>query len=140
MRLLPLLMLLCCAASARAELPSFEAFFKGVSECGLDLGHGAAREVLGARAPVMLSLPNVGTLRGLLVTAFYFEPGDGGQGDDYGLLFVAPVDVVAHTFPELAARGNVNGYLRQLRRLSEKSADPRSRAKTLLLCHAGTGT
>lgn len=126
--------------AARAELPEFDDFFKAVASCALDI----ARYDLGARLrgradAVIVSLPNSGSVRGLLVTGFFFSPGRGVE-DKYGLVFNAPLDVVARTLPELAGRQTVNGHLRSLVRLSDETGESAARRKTLLVCVAGTQT
>jgi hypothetical protein len=123
--------------AARAELPEFDDFFKAVASCALDI----ARYDLGARLrgradAVIVSLPNSGSVRGLLVTGFFFSPGRGVE-DKYGLVFNAPLDVVAGTFPELAGRQTVNGHLRTLTRLSDETGEADARRRTLLACSAG---
>jgi hypothetical protein len=125
---------------ARAELPDFDAFFKNVAGCALDI----ARYDLGARIEgqadaVIMALPNAGSIRGLLITGFFFSPGRGAE-EKYGLVFNAPLDVVARTLPELAGRQTVNGHLRSLVRLSDETGESAARRKTLLVCVAGTQT
>lgn len=55
------------------------------------------------------------------------------------ILFNAPLEVVARSFPELAGKQTVNGHLRQLLRLSEETGEDSGRRKTLLMCTEGTG-
>lgn len=131
---------LLLAGSARAEMPSFEEFFAAVSGCRLDTQRLGAREVLHEGRPILLALPSMGAPRGILVTRFFLAPGDGEGAEDYGLVFSATLDRVASLFPELAARGNVNGRLRRLQRLSDRTGDPRTGNRTILLCQAGLGT
>ena len=121
---------------ARAELPTFEDFFQGVSACSLHMDRYRAMVDLDDDG-VLIALPAGGAVRGLVVTSFYFSPGRGGQGDDYGLLFNAPLEAVARSFPEFAGRQTVNGHLRQLLRLSDKTGQDSGRRKTLLICTDG---
>jgi hypothetical protein len=126
------------AGPGRAELPEFDQFFERVVGCSLDPARYDLAGRLGGRADaVVLALPSLGSVRGLLVSGFYFAPGREG-GDQYGLVINAPLDVVANTFPELAGRQTVNGYLRRLVRLSDETGDRGARRKTLLSCTAGT--
>ncbi len=128
---------LILALPVRAEVPSFEAFFGGVSECSLQLAR--YRDFVDASAEgVLIALPSGRSVRGLLVSAFYFSPGRGGNGDGYGLLFNAPIEAVARSFPEFAGKHTVNGHLRQLLRLSDETGEASGRRKTLLMCTDGT--
>jgi hypothetical protein len=122
---------------ARAELPEFDDVFKTVASCALDI----ARYDLGARLreqadAVILSLPNSGSVRGVLVTGFFFSPGR-GVAEKYGLVFNAPLEVVSSAFPELAGRQVVNGRLRALTSLSDETAQVQAGRRTLLVCVAG---
>ena len=138
MRIIAALGLLFAVAMlpARAELPSFDDFFRGVSGCTLEMAR--YRAVVDATGEgVLIALPSGGAVRGLLINAFYFSPGHGGNGDGYGLLFNAPIEAVAHSFPEFAGKHTVNGYLRQLRRLSDETGEDSARRKTLLMCTGG---
>jgi hypothetical protein len=122
---------------ARAELPTFEAFFQGVSGCSLQMDR--YRVMVDAEDDgVLIALPAGGAVRGLVVTSFYFAPGRGGQGDGYGLLFNAPLEAVVRSFPEFAGKHTVNGHLRELLRLSDKTGLDSGRRKTLLMCTDGT--
>jgi hypothetical protein len=122
---------------AHAEVPSFEAFFGGVSECSLRMAR--YRDFVDASAEgVLIALPSGRAIRGLLISAFYFSPGRGGSGDGYGLLFNAPIEAVAQSFPEFAGRHMVNGHLRRLLRLSDETGEESGRRKTLLMCTDGT--
>jgi hypothetical protein len=130
-------LLAAAALPLRAEPPSFEDFFRGVSGCSLEMAR--YRDVVDATSEgVVIALPSGGAPRGLLVSEFYFSPGRGGNGDAYGLLFNAPIEAVARSFPEFAGRQTVNGHLRQLLRLSDETGDDRARRKTLLMCTGGT--
>jgi hypothetical protein len=123
---------------ARAELPSFDAFFQSVSECRLDIArYGEVIEP--TRDGVLISLPFAGAMRGFLIDSFYLASGPDGV-DQYGLLFNGPLDAVGKAFPELAARRTMNGYLRRLASLAEQSRDRGASRKTLLICIAGTPT
>jgi hypothetical protein len=123
---------------ARAELPEFDDFFKRVAGCALDIAQYDLDVGLRGQADaVILSLPTSGSVRGVLVTGFFFSPSR-GLADRYGLVFNAPLDVVAGAFPELAGRRVVNGHLRGLTRLSDETGELRARRRTLLVCVAGT--
>jgi len=139
MRIISALGLLLGAAvlPVRAELPTFEDFFRGVSGCSLEMARYRGM-VHAADDGVLISLPAGGAVKGLLVTAFYFSPGHGGNGDGYGLVFNAPIEAVAHSFPEFAGKHTVNGHLRQLLRLSDETGQNSGRRKTLLMCTDGT--
>lgn len=128
---------LILALPVRGEVPSFEAFFGGVSECNLQMAR--YRDFVDASAEgVLINLPSGGAVRGLLITAFYFSPGRGGNGDGYGLLFNAPIEAVARSFPEFAGKHTINGHLRRLLRLSDETGEESGRRKTLLMCTDGT--
>jgi hypothetical protein len=139
MRLIAALGLLLAAAMplVRAEMPTFEDFFRGVSGCSLEMAR--YRPMVDAHNEgLLIALPSGGAVRGLLITAFYFSPGRGGNGDGYGLVFNAPIEAVARGFPELAGKQTVNGHLRQLLRLSDETGQDSGRRKTLLMCTDGT--
>jgi hypothetical protein len=122
-----------------AELPSFDDFYRGVSECRLDMALYHAESLVEPFSEgVVIALPAGGAVRGLVITAFYFSPGRAGGADQYGLVFNAPIDAVANAFPDFASRQTVNGYLRQLSRLSDETGDEKDTRKTLLVCKAGT--
>ena len=124
-------------ARADAELPSFDDFFKQVSECRLDLSrYGAVIEP--SREGVLISLPFAGAVRGFLIDTFYLSAGGPDGAEQYGLLFNAPLDAVGKAFPEFLARRTVNGYLRRLASLAEQSRARSASRKTLLICTAGT--
>jgi hypothetical protein len=130
-------MLLPAMLPARAELPTFEDFFQGVSGCSLQMDR--YRVMVDATDDgVLIALPTGGAVRGLVVTSFYFSPGRGGHGDDYGLLFNAPLEAVVRSFPEFAGKQTVNGHLRQLLRLSDETGQESGHRKTLLMCTDGT--
>jgi len=141
MRCTPLTVLLLLASvlagPAQAELPSFDDFFREVSECRLDMGRYNGLVPLG-RDGVLISLPSAGAVRGVLIDAFYFSPGGAEGAEQYGLLINAPLDAVTKTFPEFAARHTVNGHLRRLTRLSDETGEEGAGRKTLLMCVAGT--
>ena len=123
--------------SAKADVPSFDDFFTGVSECRLDMtryGDVVERH----QDAVLISLPTAGAVRGILVEAFYLAPGTAGSPDRYGLLFNGPLDVVARAFPEFAGRHTVNGHLRRLASLAEETGGNRAQRKTVLVCTPGT--
>lgn len=125
---------------AQAELPAFDDFFRGVTECGLDLErYDLSARLQGHADAVIVALPNSGAVRGLLITGFFFSPGRGGE-DKYGLVINAPLDVVAGAMPELAGPHMVNGYLRSLVRLSDETNEPGAKRKTLLVCVPGVQT
>ena len=85
----------------------------------------------------MISLPAAGAMRGFLINTFYFAPAKAGRGENYGLVFNAPLEAVIDAFPELAGRETVNGYLRRLLRLSDETGDRGAGRKTLLVCSGG---
>jgi len=129
--------LLCTTAGpGHAVLPSFDDFFREVSECHLDMERYDGLVPL--RRGVLITLPSAGAVRGMLISAFYFAPGAGEGAEQYGLLFNAPLEAVSRTFPEFAARHTVNGHLRQLTRLSDHTGERGAGRKTLLMCVAGT--
>jgi len=124
------------SASAQTELPSFDDFFKQVSECTLDLSrYGSVIEP--TRDGILISLPFAGAVRGFLIDSFYVSAGPDGT-PEYGLLFNAPLDAVGKAFPEFLGRRTVNGYLRRLASLAEQSRERNAARKTLLICTAGT--
>ncbi len=124
-------------APAQAVLPSFDDFFRQVSECRLDMAR-YGELVDPHRDGVLISLPAAGAVRGMLISAFYFAPGGSEGAEQYGLLINAPLEVVAKAFPEFAARHTVNGHVRRLARLSEQTGDRSASRQTLLMCVAGT--
>jgi hypothetical protein len=129
--------LLC--VSVQAEVPSFDDFFTGVSECRLDMTrYGGVVEH--RQDGVLISLPAAGAVRGILVEGFYLAPGGADTPGRYGLLFNGPVDMVAQAFPEFAGRHTVNGHLRRLASLAEETGGNGARRKTLLVCIPGTAT
>jgi hypothetical protein len=119
------------------DLPSFDEFFQGVSECRLDMTR-YGRLLEPHRDGVLISLPTSGAVRGFLVEAFYLAPGEADGPDQYGLVFNGPLDAVSKAFPEFAGRHTVNGHLRKLASLAEATGDRRAGRKTLLICIAGT--
>jgi hypothetical protein len=124
---------------AHPELPSFDDFFRNVSECRLDLSrYGTVIEP--SRDGVLIALPSAGAVRGFLIDSFYVSSAGPDGAQEYGLLFNAPLGVVGKAFPEFAARRTVNGYLRRLASLAEQSSDRNASRKTLLVCTAGTPT
>ena len=137
-RLTPFCAFVCLLGGlARAAVPSFDDFFREVSECRLDMTQ-YGRIVEAHPDGVLISLPSAGAVRGLLINAFYFAPGKAYGPQQYGLLINAPMEAVAKTFPEFVGRHTVNGHLRQLARLSDQTGDSKERRKTLLVCVAGT--
>jgi hypothetical protein len=124
-------------AQAPAVLPSFDDFFREVSECRLEIDR-YGELVDPHQAGVLISLPAAGAVRGMLISAFYFAPGGAEGAPQYGLLINAPLEAVTKTFPEFAGRHTVNGYLRRLARLSDEIGDHSRRRQTLLMCVAGT--
>jgi hypothetical protein len=134
-RLVPLLWLI--AAPAQAVMPSFDDFFREVSECRLDMDRYGDLVDPGQDG-ILISLPSAGAVRGMLISAFYFAPGGDDGAQEYGLLINAPLEAVAKAFPEFAERHTVNGHLRRLARLSDQTGDRSARRQTLLMCVAGT--
>lgn len=123
-------------ACARAELPSFENFYQGVTECSLDLArYGEA--LAPYHEAVVIALPSAKAVNGLLIDSFFFSPGHDGEPERYGLLINAPLEVVGKDIPELVGRRSVNGHLRDLVRMSERSREQSAARKTLLLCTGG---
>jgi hypothetical protein len=137
-----LLVLLLCAISpsALAEALSFDEFYAGVSQCRFDLSRYDDVPMDPYTEALLIALPNAGARRGFLITTFYFSPAREGKAEGYGLVFNAPLDVVAHAFPELAARETINGHLRRLLRLSDETNDRKAARQTLLLCNSGMPT
>lgn len=137
-RLTVLFVLLSAPAGlAQAVLPSFDDFFREVSECRLDMERYDGLVPLD-RDGVLISLPSAGAVRGLLINAFYFAPGGAEGAEQYGLLINAPLEAVTKAFPEFSARHTVNGHLRRLTRLSDQTGEQGAERKTLLMCVAGT--
>jgi len=131
--------LFTASEAAHAELPSFDDFYQGVSECRLDMARYQAEALVEPFSEgAVIALPAGGAVRGLVITAFYFSPGRAGGAEQYGLVFNASIDAVASSFPDFASRRTVNGYLRQLSRLSDETGDEKDARKTLLTCKAGT--
>jgi hypothetical protein len=126
--------------AALAEAPTFDELYAGVSECRFDLSRYADVPMDPYSEAVLIALPNAGAVRGFLITTFYFSPGREGKAEGYGLVFNAPLDAVAHAFPELVARETINGRLRRLLRLSDQTNDRKAARQTLLLCNSGTAT
>jgi hypothetical protein len=124
--------------AAVPAVPSFDQFYAGVSECRLDLSAYANLPMEPYSEAVLISLPTAGAVRGLIINTFYFSPGREGKAEAYGLVFNAPLSVVAKAFPELASRETVNGHLRRLLRLSDETNDRKATRQTLLLCNSGT--
>lgn len=121
---------------AHAEMPSFEDFYKGVTECSLDLArYGAVLDP--HQEAVVIALPSARAVNGLLIDSFFFAPGHDGEPERYGLLINAPLDVVGNGIPEFRGQRSVNGHLRDLVRLSDRSREPSAARKTLLLCTGG---
>jgi hypothetical protein len=139
-RLALLLILTCLPRVGLAEVPSFDEFYTGVSECRFDLSRYSDVPMDPYSEAVLISLPTAGSVRGFVITTFYFSPARDGKAEGYGLVFNAPLEVVAHAFPELAARETVNGHLRRLLRLSDETSDRKAGRQTLLLCNSGTAT
>ncbi len=125
---------------ARAEVPSFDDLYRGVSQCSFDLSRYNDVPMDPYAEAILISLPAAGAMRGFLINAFYFAPAKAGRGENYGLVFNAPLEAVANAFPELAARETINGHLRRLLRLSDETGDRSAGRKTLLICSGGTET
>jgi hypothetical protein len=127
--------MLACAGTVRAEPPSFDELYRGVSECRFDLSRFNGIPMEPYTEAVLIGLPQGGAVQGFLINAFYFSPARNGKGEDYGLVFNAPLEAVARALPQLAGRETVNGYLRSL-----STGDRSARSKTLLHCSAGRQT
>jgi len=140
MRYTLMLISMCLPVLGFAEVPSFDEFYTGVSECRFDLSRYTDVPMDPYAEAVLISLPTAGSVRGFVITTFYFSPARDGKGEGYGLVFNAPLEAVAHAFPELAARETVNGHLRRLLRLSDETSDRKSVRQTLLVCNSGTAT
>ena len=123
--------------ASAAELPSFDDFYREVSECRLDLGRYAG-VIEATRDGVLIALPSAGAVRGFLIDSFYVSAAGPDGAEEYGLLINAPLAAVGKAFPEFVARRTVNGYLRRLAAFSEQSRDRSAQRKTLLVCTAGT--
>lgn len=121
---------------ARAEMPSFEAFYRGVTECSLDLAR-FGEALASSHDAMVIALPSAKSVNGLLVDSFFFSPGRESEPERYGLLINAPLDVVGKSLPELVGRRTVNGHVRDLVRMSERSREQSASRKTLLLCTGG---
>src|SRR5215468_8225112 len=140
MKLFAVFALCAMPCMALAEMPSFEEFYTGVSECRFDFSRYADVPMEPYADAVLISLPTAGAVRGFIISTFYFSPARDAKAEGYGLVFNAPLDAVANAFPELAARETVNGHLRQLVRLSDETNDRKAARQTLLLCNSGTPT
>jgi hypothetical protein len=133
---------LCLAAclvplACSAELPSFDDFFRQVSECRLDLSR--YRPLVGATQDgVLIALPSAGAVRGFLIDSFFLAPAAMDGVEQYGLLINGPLEAVGKAFPEFSTRHTINGHLRRLARLSEQSSERGASRKTLLVCTSGT--
>jgi hypothetical protein len=132
--------LTCAAAPAHGELPSFDDLYRGVSECSFDLSRYNDVPMDPYAEAILISLPAAGAVRGFLISTFYFSPAKAGRGENYGLVFNAPLEAVADAFPELAPRETRNGRLRRLLRLSDEIGDRSAGRQTLLICSGGTET
>lgn len=132
--------LACAAALAHGEVPSFDDLYRGVSECSFDLSRYNDVPMGPYAEAILISLPAAGAMRGFLINTFYFAPAKAGRGENYGLVFNAPLEAIATAFPELAARETINGHLRRLLRLSDETGDRGAGRKTLLICSGGTET
>ena len=125
---------------ALAEVPSFDDLYRGVSQCSFDLSRYNDVPMDPYAEAILISLPAAGAMRGFLINTFYFAPAKAGRGENYGLVFNAPLEAVANAFPELAPRETINGHLRRLLRLSDETGDRSAARKTLLICSGGTET
>jgi hypothetical protein len=125
---------------ALAEVPSFDDLYRGVSQCSFDLSRYNDVPMDPYAEAILISLPAAGAMRGFLINTFYFAPAKAGKGENYGLVFNAPLEAVANAFPELAQRETINGHLRRLLRLSDETGDRSAGRKTLLICSGGTET
>jgi hypothetical protein len=132
--------LACAVAPAHGEVPSFDDLYRGVSECRFDLSRYNDVPMDPYAEAILISLPAAGAMRGFLINTFYFAPAKAGRGENYGLVFNAPLEAVANAFPELAPRETINGHLRRLLRLSDETGDRSAGRKTLLICSGGTET
>jgi hypothetical protein len=90
---------LCLAAAvdiaalpAWAEPLTFDDLYRGVSECRFDLSRYTDVPMSSGAEAVLISLPTGGAMRGLLINTFYFAPAKAGKGENYGLVFNAPLD------------------------------------------------
>jgi hypothetical protein len=128
------------ALPAWAEPPTFDDLYRGVSGCRFDLSRYTDVPMSPYAEAVLISLPTGGAMRGFLINTFYFAPAKAGKGENYGLVFNAPLEAVIDAFPELAGRETVNGYLRRLSRLSDETGDRSAGRRTLLICSGGTQT
>jgi len=140
MRYTLMLISMCLPVLGFAEVPSFDEFYTGVSECRFDLSRYTDVPMDPYAEAVLISLPTAGSVRGFVITTFYFSPARDGKGEGYGLVFNAPLEAVAHAFPELVARETVNGHPLRLLRLSDETSDRKSVRQTLLVCNSGTET
>ena len=86
----------------------------------------------------LISLPSAGAVRGLLINAFYFSPGQGGNGERLRAAVQCAARGGGEAFPEFAGKHTVNGHLRRLARLSDETGEDSARRKTLLMCTGGT--
>jgi hypothetical protein len=128
------------ASPVRAEVPTFDDLYRGVSQCSFDLSRYNDVPMDPYAEAILISLPVAGAMRGFLINTFYFAPAKAGRGENYGLVFNAPLEAVADAFPELAQRETINGHLRRLLRLSDETGDRSAGRKTLLICSGGTET
>ena len=82
-----LILLLVCLLPqvGLAEVPTFDEFYSGVSECRFDLSRYADVPMDPYTDAVLISLPHAGAVRGFIITTFYFSPGR--EGKDLTLTF-----------------------------------------------------
>ena len=64
-----------------ADVPTFDEFYAGVSECRFDLSRYADLPMDPYTEAVLISLPNAGAVRGFIITTFYFSPAREGKSD-----------------------------------------------------------
>ena len=121
------------AVPCRAELPSFEDFFTGVSECQLDMARfGPLVNAYGEGA--VIALPSAGAMRGFLIDSFYVSPRRGHIPAQYGLRSSMRRSMPYAAHSRIRPRMTINGHVRWLTRLSEQIRARGATRKTLLVC------
>ena len=126
---------MCAVPTLHADQLGFEAVMTTVGACDLDPEQ--YRGLWPRHDAVLINLPSSGTVKGILLTQFYWAPGRDGRIGNYGVVFNAPIEQVAGVFPQFVGASMVNGFDRHLVPLSAETHNPRNRSQTLLICRGG---